>query len=125
VIDVSFPHPATELRDETEVTFTIFETRNGCLEVTSVRETEGPDRAKVRQPQMLPVVLADETARRPIRKLDTKLDATRDQHDMPGWRIEDPEFCVQDDRARLRDDQKFSVSVIEKPIRMERLAAYR
>ncbi len=117
MIDLGFPEIAAILRDDAEVAVAIFERRGRREEVARVGETERADRPKIRQPHVLPVVLADVSARRSIWQLDAKFDTARHEDYMTGRDVEHAELGVHGERAGLRNDQQLTVSVVEEPVR--------
>ena len=113
VVDLGLPQSAAELRHQTEVALAILERGDRRHEVARVGQPEGADRPELRQPQMLPVVLADVAARLPIDQLDTERHAPRHEADLAGRHVQHAQLGVDDQRTQLRHDQQFAVRVVE------------
>ena len=82
-------------------------------EVARIGEAVGADRPAVRQREATAVILADVGAHRSVDEFDAEDDAARNDADLARLDVDDAELGAEADLALLRDDEEFTVGVIE------------
>ena len=116
VIHLRRPQIALEFGDHGARRLGVLVSRDGAEKIAHIGKAVGAERAELRQPQRDAVILADIAARRPVRQLDAKAQAARNDDDLAGRRLDDAELGDEARAAELRHDQHFAVGIVEAAI---------
>ncbi|MGX1210084.1 hypothetical protein AB7M42_000349 [Bradyrhizobium diazoefficiens] len=87
--------------------------RDRRQEVARIGEAVGADRPALRQREGAAVVLAEITARRPVRNLDAEFYAARDHHDLAGLGVDAAELGDEAQVPLLEHEHQLAVGIVE------------
>ena len=113
MIDACRPKMALEFRDQFEIAFDVFVSRDRREEIAGVGQAIRPNRPEVGQPEHRAKVFANVTTRRAVRQRHRETQAARNHRDFLRLDLEDSKLGRNPQSALLRHDQQLTVGIVK------------